>query len=536
MAADFGKEGMVELYDTTLRDGAQTNGVHFSLNDKIGIIELLDEFGVDIIEAGWNGANVTDTELFDYLGRSSPRQSRIAAFCSTYHPSRRLDSDPVFLAGTAVDVPVITLFGKSWDFQASEVLKIPLDRNLEIIAESVAYCRSRFDSVMFDAEHFFDGFNANSNYACAVVETALSAGADCIVLCDTNGGTRPSQISQAMTIMSRRFPHARFGIHGHNDMDMAVANSLTAVEHGAVQVQGTINGIGERCGNTNLCSLIPTLVLKSGYRTRFIKQEGLTQLYGLARQVAEVVRVPVSANQPYVGENAFAHKAGVHIASVLKYPRCYEHVVPDQIGHSRRLVISDQSGRGAIGHKLTELGYISCDEWAVSQLLNKIKQYSNQGYAFDKADLSLELLIHASLGGSSHGLVLEHLAHTALPHIGTSPHYKTELAVSIGGKIFFRRGFGGDPVATFHQMLQTLVRDVVPESDTLEIKHAGVETLDDTRKRAWITLLQGPPKRSMAVDSCEVRAMCLAIVECYSWSLITGSLQRDDRLAIAELA
>lgn len=537
MARDLSNAGLVELYDTTLRDGAQTNGVHFSLSDKIGIIELLDDFGIDIIEAGWNGANVTDTKLFDYLRRHSPRNSRIAAFCSTYHPSRSIGSDPVFLAGTAVEVPVMTLFGKSWDFQVGEALKISLERNLEIVAESVAYCRERFDSVVFDAEHFFDGLKANPAYACAVVDVALSAGADCIVLCDTNGGMLPAQVSQAFQLMRSQFPEARFGIHGHNDADTAVANSLAALEHGAVQIQGTINGIGERCGNTNLCSLIPTLALKCGRQMRFVTPDRLTQLYGLARQVAEAVRVPVSANQPYVGENAFAHKAGVHIASVLKHPSCYEHVAPERVGHSRRLVISDQSGRVAIGHKLTELGYSECCEETVSQLVEEIKRRSNQGYAFDKAELSLELLIHERLNAAKQSLVLERLACVALPHIGTGQHYRVELAVSIDGKVRFRRGFGEDPVAVFQSMLLSLVRNVVPEFEPLPIQQVAVEQLDDTRKRAWVTVGQGTPRRSMAVaEHCEVQALCLAIAECYRWALITASRAQENIMTMVRLA
>lgn len=532
---------LVELYDTTLRDGAQTKGVHFSFNDKLSIIALLDDFGIDIIEAGWNGANVTDTRLFDYLRRQIPRNSRIAAFCSTYHPLRSADSDPVFMAGTAVEVPVMTLFGKSWDFQVTEGLGVSLERNLEIVAESLEYCRSRFDTLVFDAEHFFDGLHANPDYATAVVETAvvetaLGAGADCIVLCDTNGGMLPGQVREAMELMRRLFPQANFGIHGHNDSDTAVANSLMAVECGALQVQGTINGIGERCGNTNLCSLIPTLALKCGYRMHHVTPERLNQLYALSHQVAEVVRVPVSSNQPYVGENAFTHKAGMHIASVLKHPGCYEHVDPERVGQRRHLVISDQSGRVAISHKLAELGYEECKEDVLRYLVEEIKHRSSQGYVFDKADLSLELLIHERLGNPQQ-LVIEHLVCVPLPQVGVAQYFRLELGTSLGGQLHFLRCFSDSPVATFQDMLLELVRRARPEFAPLQIQQITVEPLDATRKRAWVTVRHDQPKRGMAIaDCCDVLAQCLAIVECYRWMLQHAQRTMQNLSAMARSA
>lgn len=507
--------------------------MHFSLNDKLGIIALLDDFGIDLIEAGWNGANVTDTRLFDYLRRQMPRNSRIAAFCSTHHPARSVDSDPVFLAGTAVEVPVMTLFGKSWDFQVTEGLGVSLESNLEIIGESLEYCRSRFDTLVFDAEHFFDGLRANPDYTATVVGTALDAGADRIVLCDTNGGMLPGQIREAVELMRGLFPKANFGFHGHNDSDTAVANSLAAVESGALQMQGTINGIGERCGNTNLCSLIPTLALKCGYRMRHITAERLSQLYALSYQVAEVVRVPVSSNQPYVGENAFTHKAGVHIASVLKHPGCYEHVDPQRVGQRRHLVISEQSGHAAISHKLAELGYEECKEDVLRQLVDEIKQRSSQGYVFDKADLSLELLIHEHLGDSQQ-LVVEHLACVPLPQVGATQYFRLELGISLDGHLRFRRCFSDSPVATFQDMLLGLVRSVLPEFAPLEIQQIVVEPLDATRKRAWVTIRHGQPKRGMAVaDCCNERAQCLAIAECYRWALQHAQRTTRDLLAMA---
>lgn len=513
------RTGMVELYDTTLRDGAQTKGVHFSLSDKLAIIELLDDFGIDIIEAGWNGANVTDTRLFRELGRRALNNSRIAAFCSSYHPSRSVDSDPVFSAGTAVDVPVMTLFGKSWDFQVSEGLKIPLERNVDIIAESLAYCRRRFDTLIFDAEHFFDGLETNPDYSLAVVAAALDAGADRVVLCDTNGGRLPWQIRQAVDTVRNRFPDADLGIHGHNDADTAVANSLAAVEGGVFQVQGTINGVGERCGNTNLCSLIPNLALKCGYRMRFVTPDRLAQLRALSSRVAEVMQVPVTDNQPYVGDNAFTHKAGVHIASVLRHPGCYEHIEPQWVGHRRQLVISEQSGRVAIRHKLEGMGYGPYDEATLRQLVEEIKRLASQGYSFDRAEVSLELLIHDMLGGSGNGPTLDHLSCESLPGIGAGGLYRIELALSFGGKLRFRRQFSEHPVATIQGMLLELMHKEWAGFESPSIHQVGSEVLDSGRQRAWVSLGPGGSSRAMVVSSAgEQTAQCLAIAESYRWA------------------
>lgn len=510
---------LVELYDTTLRDGAQTKGVHFSMSDKLAVIELLDDFGIDIIEAGWNGANVTDTRLFRQLSRRTMSNSRIAAFCSSHHPSRSVDSDPVFSAGTAVDVPVMTLFGKSWDFQVSEGLKIPLERNVDIITESLAYCRRRFDTLVFDAEHFFDGLETNPDYALAVVEAALEAGADRVVLCDTNGGRLPWQIRQAVDTVRNRFPDADFGIHGHNDADTAVANSLAAVEGGVVQVQGTINGIGERCGNTNLCSLIPNLALKCGYQMKYVSPERLAQLRALSCRVAEVTRVSVTDNQPYVGDNAFTHKAGVHIASVLRHPSCYEHIEPQRVGHRRQLVISEQSGRVAISHKLEGMGYGGHDEETLRQLVEEIKRLSGQGYSFDRAEASLELLIHDILGGPGVGPSLEHLICESLPGLGAARLYRIELALSFGGKMRFRRQFSEHPAAAIQGMLLELMRNEWAEFESPSIQRVNAEVLDNGRQRAWVSLGSGGSSRAMVVTGAgEQTARCLAITESYRWA------------------
>ncbi len=521
----------IELYDTTLRDGAQTKGVHFSLSDKLTIIELLDDFGIDIIEAGWNGANVTDTNLFSELCRRTLRNSRIAAFCSTYRPSLSVDSDPVFSAGTAVDVPVMTLFGKSWDFQVREGLKISLERNIDIIAESLAHCRQRFDTVIFDAEHFFDGLEANPDYSLAVVEAALNAGADRIVLCDTNGGKLPGQIRQAMETVRNRFPGANFGFHGHNDADTAVANSLAAVDGGALQVQGTINGIGERCGNTNLCSLIPNLALKCGYQMKFITPNRLALLRPLSCRVSEVMRLPVTENQPYVGDNAFTHKAGVHIASVLKHPGCYEHIEPQWVGHRRELVVSEQSGRVAISHKLKGMGYKTCEEATLKRLVDEIKRLSSQGYAFDRAEIALELLIHDMLGEQGKGLTLEHLSCVPLAGIESSQLFRIEIALCIAGSVRFRRHFSEYPVAAIQSMLLELMREEWADFEPPRIQQVSVEALSSGHLRAWVALGADNTSRSMVVTGAGERAaQCLAVVESYRWAWLNARQNRQQSL------
>lgn len=445
MKTEAGKPEFIEIYDTTLRDGAQTRGIQYTVEDKLRIIAMLDAFGIDIIECGWNETNTTDTGLFRALSSLSLKQARLAAFSSSCGVGKRPQDDARFQKSVAVDVPVMTLFSKFWDFQIRHALNTSVEHNLELIHRSVDYCKARFDTVILDAEHFFDGYKANSAVAERAIREALLAGADRIVLCDTNGGTLPGEVSRIIERLVLLYPDANFGVHCHNDTDMAVANSIVAVESGAMHIQGTINGIGERCGNANLCSVIPNLILKYDHQIQGISHESLSELKVLANDVASVARWRIPSNQPYVGEDAFTHKAGVHISSVLKYPECYEHVLPESVGNARRLPLSEQSGRAAVKHKVSAMGYAVNDSDA-EYLLSRIKDQCGKGVLLDEAEASLDLLIHDEMCRREDAAFID-VSHVNVKEIADrvqGARYMAEVAMHVDGETVFSRVFGQD--------------------------------------------------------------------------------------------
>ena len=387
---------MVYIYDTTLRDGAQTRGVSFSLEDKLRITRALDELGVHYIEGGWPGSNPKDLAYFNEVKKLDLKNSKLVAFSSTKRKGLKVEEDANIQQLVRTDVPAVTIFGKSWDLHVKEDLRISLEENLELIYETISYLKRYFEEVFFDAEHFFDGYKSNPEYAVRTLKVAEEAGADCLVLCDTNGGTLWYETERIIDCVLKEV-RAPLGIHAHNDSDMAVVNSLIAVRKGAVQVQGTINGLGERTGNANLCSIIPNLVLKMGYEC--IPRENLKKLYSVSALVSELSNRPHPVNLPYVGENAFAHKAGVHVSAVEKNPELYEHVRPESVGNRRRIMISELSGRSNIVSKAKELG-ICLDKKSpqVKEVLERIKALEAQGYHFEGAEGSFELLLKETLG------------------------------------------------------------------------------------------------------------------------------------------
>ncbi|MCS7196441.1 MAG: citramalate synthase [Aquificaceae bacterium] len=387
----------VFIYDTTLRDGSQAEGVNFSLEDKLRIIQKLDEFGIDYIECGWPGANPKDTVLFERLKKYRPQHAKIVAFGSTRRPGKRAEEDPQVENLLRSGARVITIFGKSWDFHVEQALKTTLEENLHMVYETVEMLKKHVDEVIFDAEHFFDGYKSNPDYAKEVLLTALQAGADWLVLCDTNGGSLPQEVYEITRKVRECYSDARIGIHTHNDSDTGVANSLMAVLAGARQVQGTINGIGERTGNANLCSIIPNLQLKMGFEV--VREESLRRLTELSHFISEMSNMPLPKNMPYVGESAFAHKAGVHASAVMKHSSTYEHIDPSLVGNRRKVTVSDLSGRSNIVYKLREIG-IQVDEKSpeVMRLVEKIKELEKEGYHFEAAEASFELLCKRHFG------------------------------------------------------------------------------------------------------------------------------------------
>ena len=386
----------VYLYDSTLRDGAQTQGVDFSVADKAAIARELDGIGIDYVEGGWPGANPTDTAFF--AQPPSLHRARLAAFGMTRRSGRSAENDPglVTLLGAA---RVVCMVGKSWDYQVTDALGIALDENVAMIGDSVRHARTKVDEVMFDAEHFFDGFKANPDYALRCIKAAYENGARWVVLCDTNGGTLPHEVEAIVRKVVEHVPGHHLGIHCHNDTGNAIANSLMAVRAGARQVQGTLNGLGERCGNADLIAIAPNLQLKMGFETGMTAVD-LTRLTHVSRLLDERLNRAPIRNAPYVGESAFAHKGGLHVSAVEKDPRCYEHVVPELVGNHRHIVVSDQSGRSNILSRFRDIGLdIDANDPKVTRLLETVKTREYDGYAYDGAEASFELLARQALEG-----------------------------------------------------------------------------------------------------------------------------------------
>ncbi len=387
------------LFDTTLRDGAQTTGVDFSLDDKRHIATMLDGLGVDYVEGGYPGANPTDTEFFK---KKATKNAKFAAFGMTKRAGRSASNDPGIAGLLEAHADTITFVAKTWDYQVHVALGCTLDENLDSIADSIKYVRTHNREAILDCEHFFDGYKANPDYALQCAMTAHRAGARWIVLCDTNGGTLPQEIEAIVKEVIKHIPGSHLGIHAHNDTENAVANSLAAVRAGVRQIQGTLNGLGERCGNANLTSIIPTLMLKADYADRFeigVPQEKLSMLTKLSHTFDELLNRAPNRHAPYVGASAFATKAGIHASAVLKDPRTYEHVPPDSVGNVRRMLVSDQAGKSNILAELERIGVeLAKDDPRVVRVLDEVKEKEALGYAYEGADASFELLARRILG------------------------------------------------------------------------------------------------------------------------------------------
>ncbi len=390
------------LFDTTLRDGAQTEGVCFSNEDKLEILERLDAFGIDFIEGGYPASNPKDRAFFQAARRVELRNSKLVAFGATHRSGVRPEEDKGMDALLEAGTEWVCVFGKAWDLHVEKALQVPLEENLRIVRDTVAYLKGKGRSVIFDAEHFFDGYQHNAEYAMGVLHEAEDAGADWLCLCDTNGGAFPSLVGKVVSRV-REEMRAPLGIHAHNDGELAVGNSLAAVEAGAAMVQGTINGLGERCGNANLCSIIPNLMLKMGVRTGI---SDLSQLTKLSHFVAEMANVAPDPRAPFVGKSAFAHKGGIHVSAVLKDPRTYEHVDPALVGNQRRVLVSELSGVSNIIAKAEELG-IGTERDVGRLVLERMKELEAEGFQYEAAEASLELLIRKLKGQSTSPFKLE---------------------------------------------------------------------------------------------------------------------------------
>jgi 2-isopropylmalate synthase len=383
-------------FDTTLRDGTQGESVSFSVDDKLLVAQKLDELGIDYIEGGWPGSNPKDKEFFENARQVRFEHARLTAFGATRFVRNAVEDDANVAALLVAETPVVSIFGKSWDFHVFRALGVTEEENLDLIGGTVAYLKRRGREVVYDAEHFFDGYKANPTFALRTLEAAKTAGADVLCLCDTNGGTLPGEVGEIVRAVRTRFD-GTIGIHCHNDSDVAVANTLVAVEAGVTHVQGCINGYGERCGNANLVSIIADLEVKLGHET--IGREKLKKLGDFARFIADLANVPLRREQPFVGRSAFAHKGGIHVSAVLKDSAMYEHVSPEAVGNRQRVLLSDLSGRGNVSYKLKELGLSDSglDETARRELLQRLKVLEHEGYDFEAAEGTFELLVRQAM-------------------------------------------------------------------------------------------------------------------------------------------
>lgn len=485
------------IYDTTLRDGAQREGLSLSVEDKLNIARRLDDLGIPFIEGGWPGANPKDGQFFAQLQQQPLRQAEIVAFCSTRRPHCPVAEDVTLAAALAARTNWITLFGKSWDLHVTESLKTDLDENLSMIYDSISYLKQQGRRVIYDAEHWFDGYLNHPAYAVQTLEAAIRAGAEWLVLCDTNGGMMPHQVkdivrtvSQWLNTLNLEHP-PRLGIHTHNDGDLAVANALTAVIEGATMVQGTINGYGERCGNANLCSLVPNLQLKLGYDC--LPTDKLATLAETSRYVSEVVNLAPDDHAPYVGLSAFAHKGGIHVSAVERNPQTYEHIAPDAVGNVRRIVISDQSGLSNIMAKARSFGLkLDRTNPTSRQLLHRLKCLEDEGYQFEAAEASFELLMREALGQRPTMFEVQgfQVHCDRMPHGGSLPpetmasrtilgsHSLATVKVAVEGKNLLHAAEGNGPVEALDHALRKALERFYPELERFYLTDYKVRILD----------------------------------------------------------
>ncbi|BAZ44293.1 2-isopropylmalate synthase/homocitrate synthase family protein [Chondrocystis sp. NIES-4102] len=469
------------IYDTTLRDGAQGEGISMSLDDKLKIARKLDQMGIPLIEGGWPGANPKDVQFFWRLQEEPLQNSELVAFCSTRRPHVAVSEDQMLQAILAAKTHWVTIFGKSWDLHVTEILKTSLEENLAMISETIEYLRAQGRKVIYDAEHWFDGYKYNSEYALKTLQTALEAGAEWLVLCDTNGGTLPHEISEIITEINLALPESlnKLGIHTHNDAGTAVANAIAAVRAGATMVQGTINGYGERCGNANLCTLIPNLQLKLGYHC--LQDQQLDQLSPISRAISEIVNLAPDDHAPFVGRSAFAHKAGVHVSAVEKNPITYEHIKPELIGNQRRIVISDQSGLSNVLHYAAKFGInLSKQDVSCRQILDKLKKLEHQGYQFEAAEASFELLMRSILNPGKQLFTLKGFQVHCDIQKNDNPA-STALAtikVEVDGKNLLEVAEGNGPVAALDSALRKALVKFFPQIADFYLADYKVRILD----------------------------------------------------------
>jgi 2-isopropylmalate synthase len=467
----------IELFDTTLRDGTQGEGINLSVQDKLLIVQKLDEFGIDVIEGGWPGSNPRDEEFFNKAKKLKLKYTQICAFGSTARSLKNIEDDPNLVALIKAETSTVSIFGKTWKLHSQKSLKLSEGENEELIYKSVEYIRSKGKRLIYDAEHFFDGYKDDKEFAVKMLKAAENAGADVIVLCDTNGGSLPSEISSIVNEV-KHYINTDLGIHAHNDSELGVANSLAAIQAGAVHVQGTINGVGERCGNANLCSIIPNLFLKLKKDTR--QNINLEHLTSISHFVYELMNLAPNSRAAFVGNSAFAHKGGIHVSAVLKDSRMYEHIPPESVGNKQRVLISDLSGQSNIRYKAKELGIdISENKEISKKVVDYIKTLEHGGFQFDGAEASFELLLNAEMNKFSPFYnVIDSKVNVTFDDQG---HSKSEavLKVEVDGEIEHTASDGDGPVNALDNALRKALLRFYPEISLIKLVDYKVRVLDE---------------------------------------------------------
>lgn len=541
------------IYDTTLRDGSQREGLSLSLEDKLRIAKELDQLGIPFIEGGWPGANPKDVQFFWQIKEEPLTQAEVVAFCSTRRPNISAADDPMLQAILAAGTRWVTLFGKSWDLHVTEGLQTTLDENLAMIRDSIEYLRSQGRRVIYDAEHWFDGYKQNPEYALQTLNAALQAGAEWLVLCDTNGGTLPHEIGQIVRDVQEALnvggsdPSSKLqpllGIHTHNDSDTAIANALAGVLEGVRMVQGTINGYGERCGNANLCSLIPNLQLKLGYRC--IQDEQLAKLTQTSRLISEVVNLAPDDHAPFVGRSAFAHKGGIHVSAVERNPLTYEHIEPETIGNRRRIVISDQSGLSNVLAKARTFGHeLNKQDPACRQILERLKGLESEGYQFEAAEASFDLLMREALGYRQQFFELKGFQVHCDMLQSISGDYSNALAtikVTVNGKDILEAAEGNGPVSALDAALRKALQNFYPEIAQFQLTDYKVRILDggagtSAKTRVLIESSNGQKRwTTVGVSPNILEASYQAVVEGIEYGLLLQSSGKpESRLPVSE--
>ena len=474
----------IKIYDTTLRDGTQSEEINLSVQDKVRITRKLDDLGVHYVEGGWPGSNATDKEFFQEIQNYALKNCKISAFGSTHMNRLTPENDPNLNALIESGAKAMSIFGKTWDFHATSALGVTLERNIELISNSIGYLRPHVEELFFDAEHFFDGFKANPEFTLSCLKAAHEAGADVLILCDTNGGSMPEDVAKACRVVQEKIPGCSIGIHAHNDCELAVANSLAAVKNGAIQIQGTMNGYGERCGNANLCSIIPNLELKLGYET--IGKEKLIKLKETSTYVTEIANLRPFLRQPFVGQAAFAHKGGVHVSAVLKDSTSYEHIDPLLVGNDRRVLLSDLSGKSNVLYKAKQYGYdLDKNDPAVQTILADIKERESIGFEYSAAEASFELLFFKAMGWSKRYFeFINFFVVDAKRKNDSEPFSEATVIVKVHGQENHTAASGDGPVNALDKALRKALEPFYPSLKDVRLQDFKVRVLSGAVRQA----------------------------------------------------